>query len=62
MDRVRGCVRCESDSESTVVIGFLVVQTYLDLCGAHLEELLDGARPLGPRPETTNQPEASFDS
>lgn len=43
----RVCARCGL-AANTVVIGVSAVLAYLDLCEAHLDELLRGARPLGP--------------
>ena len=39
------CARCGARS-TTVVIGFSVVEVYLDLCEVHLADLLRHARPV----------------
>jgi hypothetical protein len=39
------CARCDA-AATTVVIEVAAIVAYLDLCERHLEELLDGARPV----------------
>ncbi len=48
MGSALGCARC-GHASTIAVIEFSATQAYIDLCEEHMQELLEGARPLGDR-------------
>jgi hypothetical protein len=56
MPLAAGCVRCDEPA-TTVVAEISGLTLYIDLCLKHLDELLEGARPVASdRPRALTEP------